>query len=70
MAGIVDRKLQELGIVLQEPRAPMANYGLDQINGMAALYLAIGPSGRVLSIDRLRERAIRQCQCASPCAGG
>ena len=26
MAGIVDRKLQELGIVLQEPRAPMANY--------------------------------------------
>ncbi len=36
-------------------RAPMANYGLDQINGMAALYLAIGPSGRVLSIDRLRE---------------
>ncbi len=37
-------------------RAPMANYGLDQINGMAALYLAIGPSGRVLSIDRLRER--------------
>jgi hypothetical protein len=37
-------------------RAPMANYGLDQINGMAALYLAIGPSGRVLSIDRLRQR--------------
>jgi len=26
MAGIVDKKLQELGIVLQEPRAPMANY--------------------------------------------
>jgi hypothetical protein len=37
-------------------RAPMANYGLDQINGLAALYLAIGPSGRVLSIDRLRQR--------------
>jgi hypothetical protein len=37
-------------------RAPMANYGLDQINGMAALYLAIGPSGRLLSIDRLRQR--------------
>lgn len=37
-------------------RAPMANYGLDQINGLAALYLAIGPSGRTLSIDRLRER--------------
>jgi enamine deaminase RidA (YjgF/YER057c/UK114 family) len=26
MAGIVEQKLQELGIVLQEPRAPMANY--------------------------------------------
>jgi hypothetical protein len=37
-------------------RAPMANYGLDQINGLAALYLAIGPSGRRLSIDRWRER--------------
>ena len=34
-------------------RAPIANYGLDQINGMAALYLAIGPSGRALSIDRV-----------------
>jgi hypothetical protein len=37
-------------------RAPMANYGLDQINGFAALYLAIGPSGRALSLDRLWER--------------
>jgi hypothetical protein len=37
-------------------RAPMANYGLDQINGIAALYLAIGPSGRALSLDRWRER--------------
>jgi hypothetical protein len=37
-------------------RAPMANYGLDQINGLAALYLAIGPSGSALSIDRLRQR--------------
>jgi enamine deaminase RidA (YjgF/YER057c/UK114 family) len=26
MAGMVEKKLQELGIVLQEPRAPMANY--------------------------------------------
>lgn len=26
MAGIVDKKLQELGIALAEPRAPMANY--------------------------------------------
>jgi len=34
-------------------RAPLANYGLDQINAIAALYLAIGPSGAVLSADRL-----------------
>jgi len=34
-------------------RAPMANYGLDQVNGIAALYLALGPSGRTLSFDRL-----------------
>jgi enamine deaminase RidA (YjgF/YER057c/UK114 family) len=26
MAGIVEKKLQELGIALHEPRAPMANY--------------------------------------------
>ena len=26
MAGMVGKKLQELGIMLQEPRAPMANY--------------------------------------------
>ncbi len=26
MAGIVEKKLQELGITLQDPRAPMANY--------------------------------------------
>ena len=42
-------------------RAPLANYGLDQINAIAALYLAIGPSGAVLSVDRLwrRYRAAR-----------
>jgi hypothetical protein len=43
-------------------RAPMANYGLDQINGLAALYLAIGSCGSRLSIDRwrLRYRAARE----------
>ena len=42
-------------------RAPLANYGLDQINAIAALYLAIGPSGAALSVDRLwrRYRAAR-----------
>jgi hypothetical protein len=37
-------------------RAPLANYGLDQINAIAALYLAIGPSGAALSVDRLWRR--------------
>ncbi len=37
-------------------RAPLANYGLDQINAIAALYLVIGPSGAALSIDRLWRR--------------
>jgi hypothetical protein len=34
-------------------RAPEAMFGLDQINGMLTLYLAIGPSGAALSLDRL-----------------
>ena len=34
-------------------RAPNANFGLDQINAMLALYLAIGPCGAKLSLDRL-----------------
>ncbi len=34
-------------------RAPEAMFGLDQINAMLTLYLAIGPSGQALSVDRL-----------------
>jgi hypothetical protein len=34
-------------------RVPQATFGLDQINAMLTLYLAIGPSGQALSIDRL-----------------
>jgi len=37
-------------------RAVGALFGLDQINGMLALYLAIGPSGDAYSIDRIRSR--------------
>ncbi len=37
-------------------RAPAALFGLDQINTMLALYLAIGGSGRALSLDRIRLR--------------
>jgi hypothetical protein len=33
-------------------RVPAATFGLDQINSMLAVYLAIGPSGKALSVDR------------------
>jgi uncharacterized membrane protein YphA (DoxX/SURF4 family) len=34
-------------------RAHMANFGLDQINGILCFYRCIGPSGHALSADRL-----------------
>ncbi len=37
-------------------RAQFANYGLDQVNTILTFYLAIGPSGATLSIDRLIQR--------------
>jgi hypothetical protein len=37
-------------------RSPLADFGLDQMNAIAALYLAIGPSGAVLSVDRIWQR--------------
>lgn len=40
-------------------RVPSALFGLDQINIMLTLYLAIGPSGDVLSVDRLLARRRR-----------
>ncbi|MGC8638395.1 MAG: HTTM domain-containing protein [Isosphaeraceae bacterium] len=45
-------------------RAPEAMFGLDQINAMLTLYLAIGPSGRALSIDRWR--AVRRSGTTTP----
>lgn len=33
-------------------RTPAAQFGLDQINVLLTLYLALGPSGRTLSVDR------------------
>src|SRR5271165_4913103 len=37
-------------------RVPQATFGLDQINAMLTLYLAIGPSGQALSLDRFIAR--------------
>ncbi|MCA9052999.1 MAG: HTTM domain-containing protein, partial [Planctomycetaceae bacterium] len=34
-------------------RAPLANFGLDQINILTCLYLCFAPSGAVFSVDRL-----------------
>jgi hypothetical protein len=34
-------------------RVPGATFGLDQINAVLTLYLAIGPSGQALSLDRV-----------------
>lgn len=43
-------------VVSYAHRASGALFGLDQINGMLALYLAIGPSGAAFSLDRLIAR--------------
>jgi hypothetical protein len=49
-------------VVSYAHRAPVALFGLDQINTMLTLYLAIGPSGSSLSLDRLlvRFRTVRR----------
>jgi hypothetical protein len=48
-------------------RAPGALFGLDQINSMLALYLAIGPSGADFSLDRLlAERRARRLGKPAP----
>ena len=38
-------------------RVPEALFGLDKINAILTLYLAIGPSGSALSLDRWLARA-------------
>jgi|GEM_PF-236377 len=52
-------------------RAPNANFGLDQINAMLAIYLALGPCGARLSLDRVWRvyrhgvRSLQEQQCWS-----
>jgi hypothetical protein len=52
-------------------RVPPALFGLDQINIMLALYLAIGPSGQALSLDRwlLKRRLAADAPPPAPSAG-
>ena len=51
-------------------RVPAALFGLDQINIMLTLYLAIGPSGQTLSLDRwlLRRRLGEKAPAPAPSA--
>lgn len=56
MAGTIEKKLQELGIKLQEPRAPMANYvpyvrtaNLLHVSGQVCL----GGDGKLVARGRL-----------------
>lgn len=54
-AGVCTRLSSVLALVVTISfayRVPAATFGLDQINAMLTLYLAIGPSGQTLSIDR------------------
>ena len=54
-----------LGVVISYAhRAPEAMFGLDQINAILTLYLAIGPSGHALSIDRFL--AVRRSGTSAP----
>ncbi|MEY3175555.1 MAG: hypothetical protein RLZZ436_3469 [Planctomycetota bacterium] len=48
-------------------RAQMANYGLDQINGLLSLYLCIGAGGSLLSVDRWWQ--VRRARRAAQAAG-
>ena len=53
-------------------RAPEAMFGLDQVSALLTLYLAIGPSGRALSIDRWlagRRSAAAAAACPLPSVG-
>jgi hypothetical protein len=45
-----------IGVVSYVQRAPTTLFGMDAMMLIALLYLAIGPSGRALSADRLIER--------------
>ncbi len=56
MAGLVEKKLQEIGITLQEPRAPMANYvpyvrtgNLLTVSGQ----ICLGTDGKLVAKGRL-----------------
>lgn len=55
--GLASRAVSVLAFLVMVSyanRVPGALFGLDQINGILAMYLMIGPSGAAYSLDRLR----------------
>jgi uncharacterized membrane protein YphA (DoxX/SURF4 family) len=58
-AGLFTRVTSVLAfaiLVSYANRVPLATFGLDQINGLLTLYLAIAPSGDCFSVDQLIRR--------------
>ncbi|HEX5442867.1 MAG TPA: HTTM domain-containing protein [Pirellulales bacterium] len=56
MLGLASRVMSVLAFLITVSyvnRVPGALFGLDQINGMLAMYLMIGPCGDAFSLDRL-----------------
>ncbi|MCA9101593.1 MAG: HTTM domain-containing protein [Pirellulales bacterium] len=61
MVGLYTRPVSILAFLLAVSyanRAPLALFGLDQINVMLAMYLMVGDSGRAYSLDRLLRRRL------------
>jgi hypothetical protein len=48
-------------------RAPLSNYGLDQISSILTLYLSLGPSGARYSVDRVWRRRTLVPDSATAC---
>lgn len=68
-AGVCTRVTTVLAYLLTVSyahRVPGALFGLDQINAMLALYLAIGPSGAAYSFDQWRARRKRLVDDGEP----
>jgi hypothetical protein len=61
--------LSFLIVVSYANRVPTALFGLDQINGMLALYLAIGPSGAACSVDNWLRRRWSRRSVSRPSVG-
>lgn len=62
LATPVCRWLTLLIVISYAHRAPLAMYGLDQVNGIAAFYLALSPCGARLSVDAYLRRKFSRAE--------